>query len=717
MADSDSDEVKITVTLIVPPPETVPPNGDEVARATDAVAETVSLNVDGEGSINGNGDDVEAAEESVLHRDSEGGGVAVDEERRRAAEESAEGVDVVGVTSGSSVSDEVIIGKRGSKRRAIVISSDEEDEVEQKVIEKKESSSCHQCKRNVKGRVVRCTKCKQRRFCIPCLTKWYPKSKEIYVAEACPVCRNNCNCIRCLRSSKLINEMKRTGTSKTNKDEEAEFSKYLLKTLLPSLIQLDEDHMIEKEIEANRQGLSFSFSKLVCKAIGLAETFKIQDGEETADNRCSCLNLDMNADDIHNNTRNAAFREDSNDNFLYCPRAVDVHHEGLRHFQCHWSKGEPVIVSNVLKCSSGLSWEPLVMSRAFRQITKSKQDAILNVKAVNCLDSCEEDINIHQFFNGYINCLKDRRDLPRVLKLKDWSPNLFQELLPRHYAEFISFLPYKEYTDPFKGSLNLAVKLPNNCVMPDMGPRTYIAYGFAQEFGRGDSVTKLHCDATDVVNVLTHIHEVELKSDRIKANKKLTQKHLKQDKRELHLYGDNQDGETNVGALDNSLSSGDSLDGALWDIFRREDVPKLEEYLKKHFREFRHVHCFPLEQVVHPIHDQTFYLTIEHKKKLKEEYGIEPWTFVQKLGDAVFVPAGCPHQVRNLKSCTKVAHDFVSPENVGECFRLTEEFRKLPINHRSTEDKLEVKKMIVYAMLDVVKKLEEARSGETKVPK
>ncbi|KAL6501559.1 Lysine-specific demethylase jmj29 [Orobanche gracilis] len=53
--------------------------------------------------------------------------------------------------------------------------------------------------------------------------------------------------------------------------------------------------------------------------------------------------------------------------------------------------------------------------------------------------------------------------------------------------------------------------------------------------------------------------------------------------------------------------------------------------------------------VVHPIHDQTMYLTEEHKNRLKEEYGIEPWTFVQKLGDAVFIPAGCPHQVRNLK--------------------------------------------------------------------
>lgn len=43
-----------------------------------------------------------------------------------------------------------------------------------------------------------------------------------------------------------------------------------------------------------------------------------------------------------------------------------------------------------------------------------------------------------------------------------------------------------------------------------------------------------------------------------------------------------------------------------------------------------------------------------------------------------------------LQSCIKVALDFVSPENVQECIRLTEEFRLLPKTHRSKEDKLEV---------------------------
>ncbi|KAK8956414.1 hypothetical protein KSP40_PGU006345 [Platanthera guangdongensis] len=61
-----------------------------------------------------------------------------------------------------------------------------------------------------------------------------------------------------------------------------------------------------------------------------------------------------------------------------------------------------------------------------------------------------------------------------------------------------------------------------------------------------------------------------------------------------------------------------------------------------------------------------------------------------RIGKAVLIPAGCPHQLRNFISCTEVALDFDSPENVKECMRLTEDFRVLPKNHRAKEDKLEL---------------------------
>ncbi|XP_047980581.1 lysine-specific demethylase JMJ25-like isoform X1 [Salvia hispanica] len=805
---------------------------------------------------------------------------------------------------------------------------------------KNDRNTCHQCKRNDKGEVVWCTKCWRKRYCLICISRWYPKMQKEDFAEACPVCRNNCNCKDCLRLFGPTKHLKDL-TLKFNDETKIQYSEYMLQMLLPFLKRFHEEQLAEKETEAKIHGLPISeirpqqlnFEKneriycdncktsifdlhrsclkcsydlcLTCcqelregrlqgcdKGVspqysghslgylhgddgsnadivikteppdGMVEAIITTDLEETNSEwrsaergiipcpppvlggcgegilelkgifpndwvsnlllraeefnlaqvtgglnvnfqKCSCAKfLSENVDgSVSSDTlRKAASRQDSSDNFLYCPTAKDLlQHDDLKHFQWHWSKGEPVIVSNVLDTTFGLSWEPMVMWRAIRQKTGDKRGTLFDVTALNCLDWCEVDINIHKFFKGYSEGRFDDYKWPQILKLKDWPPgNLFEELLPRHGAEFISCLPFKDYTHPRSGYLNLATKLPELSLKPDMGPKTYIAYGVAQELGRGDSVTSLHCDMSDAVNVLTHAEAVALNPEQLLDIKKLQEDHAKQDKREMDGNAKILDGwegellnsengisrlnrrtcshdvdETNLRSETKELKAcvignGNTLDAqsanretlmfeqkdsamddlleaseagesgqneeyvkeeqgykntcmhgtvsesfqdpegaALWDIFRREDIPKLEEYTRKHFKEFRHIFGKYLSQVVHPIHDQTVYLTVEHKRKLKEEYGIEPWTFIQKVGDAVFIPAGCPHQVRNLKSCIKVALDFVSPENIKECVRLTEEFRILPQNHRAKEDKLEVKKIILHAVEGAVRDLED----------
>ncbi len=41
--------------------------------------------------------------------------------------------------------------------------------------------------------------------------------------------------------------------------------------------------------------------------------------------------------------------------------------------------------------------------------------------------------------------------------------------------------------------------LPKDAIKPNLGPKTYIAYGLKEELGKGDSMTKLHCVVFDVV--------------------------------------------------------------------------------------------------------------------------------------------------------------------------------------------------------------------------
>ncbi|XP_069144192.1 lysine-specific demethylase JMJ25-like isoform X5 [Solanum lycopersicum] len=698
---------------------------------------------------------------------------------------------------------------------------------------------CHQCQRNDKGRVVRCTSCKTKRYCVPCMTTWYPGMPEVAFEESCPVCRQNCNCKTCLRLDGPIRALKNL-YCEISEEEKIQCSKFIVQKLLPFLRRFNTEQVMEMEIEVKIQGVPVSelmLPKAKCRRSERIHCNNCKTSIFDLRRNCSscsyvlcltcCQDLtdgiykggeeevimkftDSGVVDLHGDVRldarttisrrprfskkieetlpqksnqmvdndsvgdaKFAFGMDPGDdggllpensgypagkwkcnedgsipcppeNFGGCVKGVlelkcltsksksliselleeaedifkrleleykhempqesclcmksmdenaakDLQQGDLKHFQCHWLKGEPAIIGNVLETTSGLSWEPMVMCRACRQIKSINHPLHLNASAINCLDWCEVEVNIHQFFMGYMEGRFDSAGWPQILQLKNWpSSDFFDERSPRHSAEFVRSLPFKEYMHPQSGYLNLAVKLPPGYLMPGMRPKTYIAYGVPKELGRGDSMTKLHVDMSDSVNVLTHTQGINLTPEQLSWIKKLKRKHAAQDNWELQTTEEEHKCEIETSSKFNEDQSLlDDIDGgALWDIFRRQDIPKLEEYLRKHFKEFRHINCCRIPKVIHPIHDQTFYLTKDHKNKLKEECGIEPWTFVKKLGDAVFIPAGCPYQVRNLKSCINVALCFVSPENVGECIRLTEEFRKLPQDHVAKEDKL-----------------------------
>ncbi|XP_015939790.1 E3 ubiquitin-protein ligase JMJ24 [Arachis duranensis] len=461
-----------------------------------------------------------------------------------------------------------------------------------------------------------------------------------------------------------------------------------------------------------------------------------------------------NADDLPETQLNAvrlrkcSHRETSDDNYLYCPASEDLMKDGIGNFRKHWKTGKPIIVKQVFDRSSSSSWDPLVIWRGILETTDEKmKDENRVVRAIDCLDGSEIDIELSYFMTGYTEGRTHENGWPQLLKLKDWpSPSASEEFLLYQRPEFIGKLPLLQYIHSKWGLLNVAAKLPHYSLQNDVGPKIYISYGINHELGRGDSVTNLHFNMRDMVYLLVHTSEVMLK-DWQRTKIEMIQKEYK----EIEVKespGDNQmcssrsspnsafgtennglDLDPNLSkSLDQGFENHSSSDGnmvnyelpfkqngnfseqmhpgVLWDVFRRQDVPKLNEYLKTHWNEFGKPDDILNEYVTWPLYDGAIFLDRHQKRKLKEEFGVEPWSFEQNLGEAIFVPAGCPFQARNVQSTVQLGLDFLSPESLGEAVRLAEEVRSLPNEHEAKPQVLEVGKISLYAASSSIKEIQ-----------
>lgn len=138
----------------------------------------------------------------------------------------------------------------------------------------------------------------------------------------------------------------------------------------------------------------------------------------------------------------------------------------LKIFQQQWKRGQPVLVSHVDKCLNIDLWRPESFSNDFGEDGND---------LVNCLTgTLVPNQPMKRFWDGF-DCIskriKDENGEPMLLKLKDWPPGEdFSETLPSRYTDLMKSLPLCDYTKR-NGKFNLASRLPECFVKPDLGPK------------------------------------------------------------------------------------------------------------------------------------------------------------------------------------------------------------------------------------------------------
>lgn len=314
-------------------------------------------------------------------------------------------------------------------------------------------------------------------------------------------------------------------------------------------------------------------------------------------------------------------------------------------FEKYWQEGKPIVITNISDQLNLKLWRPKELCRHFGKEAINVFDCVNN--------TIIENFPVHNFWQSFE---QKKEDQPQVLKLKDWPADRnFSDVLPNHFDDFMRCLPFGKYTR-YNGEQNLVNRLCSSN-RPDMGPKLYAANAVPTHLRR--ATTKLHLDMADAVNVAVYASTDYSHPNVIKKGK---------------------------------------LPAARWDIWSPKDTEKIRQFLKEIEKNQNQTYLSNHD----PIHDQEWYLDKKLRESLFNNCGVRTYSLIQFVGDAVFIPAGAGHQVRNLSDSIKIAVDFVSPHNINRCVQLTDEFRKLHHTNSNHADKLQIKNIIYHSVKDAV---------------
>lgn len=336
-----------------------------------------------------------------------------------------------------------------------------------------------------------------------------------------------------------------------------------------------------------------------------------------------------------------------------------------------WALGLPLVVTDVLS-KFKIQWTPEYFIQKY-----GSQSCLI----IECQTEVNKRVTVGEFFSWF-GIYEGREN---CWKLKDWPPSQdFQTAFPELYEDFSRAVPVPHYVRK-DGVLNVGSHFPTNTVAPDLGPKMYNSMASSLSAGSKGS-TRLHMDMADALNVMTYA----------------------------------------------APCADGSLGYAVWDLFRAQDSEKIRSFIRV---KFTPANALPNNTntnsgsnanggagsanasangqkgktlsgrtnewsgINDPIHGQQFYLDEELRAELYERTGVRSFRVYQRPGEAVFIPAGCAHQVANMSDCVKVAIDFVSPENIARCEMLTKEFREQNQRKVWKEDVLQLRTMMWFAWL------------------